>query len=217
MSDTTTILKEAAKLWFDNLSHYEEQITLMKNNFRGVLITDEWKLKCYIAENPTKLVQEFEKDNEEAEIPFEIKKQFIEAAKNISCIDTPGIIINNPDIYKYFRAGQNNAYAILKADYPSDSIQSMNEEYVKLKNKNEKLIADNKELFLWLAQSKDNVKLLREALGGIINSWSERMGGDIEVKKDGSDYNISEYWSPAASLVSSEFIAAGRTALEQTK
>lgn len=57
-------------------------------------------------------------------------------------------------------------------------------------------------------------KVLEDALKGIIDNWTERMSGDIEVWKDpSSSVSGKGYYSPSASLVSSEFIAKGREAL----
>jgi hypothetical protein len=61
-------------------------------------------------------------------------------------------------------------------------------------------------------------KELVEALNGIVNNWTERMGGDSEVWKDGKD-SVSGmgYYSPSSSMVSSEFIAKAKVAIENNK
>ena len=57
-------------------------------------------------------------------------------------------------------------------------------------------------------------KVLEDALKGVVDNWTERMSGDIEVWKDpSSSVSGKGYYSPSASLVSSEFIAKGREAL----
>ncbi len=74
-----------------------------------------------------------------------------------------------------------------------------------------KLRVDVKEL-------EERNKVLEDALKGIIDNWTERMSGDIEVWKDPSSSVSSKgYYSPSASLVSSEFIAKGREALSNNQ
>jgi hypothetical protein len=51
--NTETILSKAALLWWESLDDYKKQAILLNNNFTGVLVTDEWKVKCYNAEHPT--------------------------------------------------------------------------------------------------------------------------------------------------------------------
>jgi len=61
---------------------------------------------------------------------------------------------------------------------------------------------------------EERVKVLEGALQGIIDNWDERMSGDKEVWKDGSNSVPGfGYYSPSSSMVSSEFIAKGREAL----
>jgi hypothetical protein len=61
-------------------------------------------------------------------------------------------------------------------------------------------------------------KVLEDALQGIVDNWTERMSGDIEVWKDpSSSVSGKGYYSPSASLVSSEFIAKGREALSNNQ
>jgi len=56
---------------------------------------------------------------------------------------------------------------------------------------------------------------LVEALKGIIDNWKERMRGDEEVLKTPLNSDMPPYWSPSASMVSSEFIAKAKQALQQ--
>lgn len=60
----------------------------------------------------------------------------------------------------------------------------------------------------------ENIEELKHAAKNILNDWNERMGGDIEEQKtslvDGTNFT---YWSPAASLVSSKYIAPLRKLL----
>ena len=65
-----------------------------------------------------------------------------------------------------------------------------------------------------VGELKEENERLKEALQGIINNWDERMSGDKEVWKDEKDSVSGHgYYSPSSSMVSSEFIAKARTAL----
>ncbi len=66
---------------------------------------------------------------------------------------------------------------------------------------------------------KEQNKLLREALQNVVDSFTKGNQGDIEEHKSIEDKTVGEYqyWSPSGAIVSSEFIAAARIALEQTK
>lgn len=74
------------------------------------------------------------------------------------------------------------------------------------------------ELIGKVKELEERNKVLEDALKGIIDNWTERMSGDIEVWKDPSSSVSSKgYYSPSASLVSSEFIAKGREALSNNQ
>ena len=75
-------------------------------------------------------------------------------------------------------------------------------------NAYELLEAENKSL-------REANERMKEALKGIIDNWEERMSGDKEQWKDARD-SVSGYgyYSPSASMVSSEFIANARKALQ---
>lgn len=67
---------------------------------------------------------------------------------------------------------------------------------------------------------QENVKLrnqntdLRIALANIIADWDSTMRGDIEQEKEmNMNGVIHKYWSPAGSIIKSEFIAAARKVL----
>jgi hypothetical protein len=59
---------------------------------------------------------------------------------------------------------------------------------------------------------KVNAELI-EALNGILASWDKSMRGDREQFKD-SEMLPQGYWSPATSMVESEYISKARTAIE---
>lgn len=196
MPDTTTILKEAAKLWWDSLYSNSQRAALTKKYSLNIYPTDDNIIAMYNLEHPTTPVQELEKMKEDSEdlqalvngemqeqefekdiqqrkklykeeVPLEIKKKFIEAAKGYASHSQIGVTINNPNLYKAFRDGQDAAFDILKSDFPSDSIQSMNEEYLKLKAHikilRETLVGTTRDLYIKVGDSKQ-VIISREVL-----------------------------------------------------
>jgi len=58
-----SILDKGISLWWDSLSEYEKQRKLLRNGFESILVTGEWKVKCYHAEHPTKPLLESHTDN----------------------------------------------------------------------------------------------------------------------------------------------------------
>jgi len=113
---------------------------------------------------------------------------------------------------------------------------NMSVEYPKLEAENQKLKYENQKLQTGITYaekvaydtSKANADLmvkiqslqtlndsLVEALKGIIDNWKERMRGDEEVLKTPLNSDMPPYWSPSASMVSSEFIAKAKQALQQ--
>lgn len=64
------------------------------------------------------------------------------------------------------------------------------------------------------AQIKERVKTLEGALKDILDNWKGRMAGDEETFKTPLNSDIPPYWSPSASMVSSEFIAAAKKVLK---
>ena len=69
---------------------------------------------------------------EESVIPDNIKRLFIEDAKKHSFIHSDGgLLVNNPDKYKSFRAGQDSAFRILQqSEAKYNSILEVNKELV---------------------------------------------------------------------------------------
>lgn len=71
-----------------------------------------------------------------------------------------------------------------------------------------------KEARYW-SMEYDKLKAINEsllsALKDAVKNWDERMHGDIEVKKT---YSEHEFWSPSASLISSEYIHQLREAIK---
>lgn len=58
-----SILDKSISLWWNSLGEYEKQHILTRNKFVGVLVTDEWKAKCYHTEHPTNPLLEIPTDN----------------------------------------------------------------------------------------------------------------------------------------------------------
>jgi len=54
MKEQNSILDKGISLWWDSLSEDEKQRKLLRNGFESILVTGEWKVKCYHAEHPTK-------------------------------------------------------------------------------------------------------------------------------------------------------------------
>lgn len=60
---------------------------------------------------------------------------------------------------------------------------------------------------------KEERDLLLAASKAVLNNWDERLMGEMEVKKQHEEDFI--YWSPSASLISSEFISQLREAIKR--
>lgn len=72
----------------------------------------------------------------------------------------------------------------------------------------------NAKLIASAPQLKKQRDELREALTAIVNDWDMIMNGNREVFKEPVIGGGPNYWSPSASMVSSEFIAQARKAIE---
>jgi hypothetical protein len=153
-----TILNTAANKWWWSIE-FADKMRLMNKygidrHYNSTNIPTDETVRMYNGEHPGKSPEDFEmeiQERKEIEIPLKLKQDFCRAAREYASVNEGGVTINNPERYSAFRDGQDNAFAILKSDYPSDSIQSMNEEYLKL---------------------KAHVKVLREALDLVVGSMS---------------------------------------------
>jgi len=77
------------------------------------------------------------------------------------------------------------------------------------------LKAENEYLQKEIVNLCEDKMVLMEALQAIVNNWDKRMTGDKEILKKGGSELQFDYWSPSASMVSSEFIASAREALNK--
>lgn len=120
---TNTILQSAAKLWWDSLTPYERQA--YRKKYQSAVLDNVKLTYIYQKEHPTKPVQELEKNNK---FEYKILKQW----ENVGFSDED----NSRDCYM---AGAKYARMLLEEQNQVlvESIERMNEEYVKLKKENE--------------------------------------------------------------------------------